>query len=266
MVNIYVLELKGGKYYVGKTNHTFQRFNQHKTGSGAKWTQKHKVVDLFAFHKDMRDSDENKITIQMMKKYGVKNVRGGSWTKVNMSDQEIQRLEKRLKRRTPKRKSATQKKKQCTRCGRTSHTATKCYARFHVNGKSLTKKREISKKQYEDFFKFYKQQRTQVAEEDPSLTPADVNKEVEKLEKISEESPGEIIEVMESYSEEEESLGYDTLLSGSNYTFLDLMDDTITAAVQKTVDSVEKQAKKTVKKVNKSAKKLFKGMKKKFKK
>jgi len=135
-----------------------------------------------------------------------------------------------------------------------------------VNGKSLTKKREISKKQYEDFFKFYKQQRTQVAEEDPSLTPADVNKEVEKLEKISEESPGEIIEVMESYSEEEESLGYDTLLSGSNYTFLDLMDDTITAAVQKTVDSVEKQAKKTVKKVNKSAKKLFKGMKKKFKK
>ena len=71
MVNIYVLELKGGKYYVGKTNHTFQRFNQHKTGSGAKWTQKHKVVDLFAFHKDMRDSDENKITIQMMKKYSI---------------------------------------------------------------------------------------------------------------------------------------------------------------------------------------------------
>ena len=49
-----------------------------------------------------------------MKKYGVKNVRGGSWTKVNMSDQEIQRLEKRLKRRTPKRRSAPQKKKQCT--------------------------------------------------------------------------------------------------------------------------------------------------------
>ncbi len=43
MVNIYVLELQGKKYYVGKTNHTFQRFNQHKTGSGAKWTQKHKV-------------------------------------------------------------------------------------------------------------------------------------------------------------------------------------------------------------------------------
>ena len=93
MVNIYVLELKGGKYYVGKTNHTFQRFEQHKSGTGAKWTQKHGVVDLFAFHKNMYDRDENKITIQMMRQYGVKNVRGGSWTKVNMTEREIQKLE-----------------------------------------------------------------------------------------------------------------------------------------------------------------------------
>ena len=36
MVNIYVLELEQGEYYVGKTDHTFQRFNQHVTGDGAK--------------------------------------------------------------------------------------------------------------------------------------------------------------------------------------------------------------------------------------
>ena len=106
MVNIYVLKLKSGKYYVGKTNHTFQRFNQHHTGSGAKWTKKYPVVDLFDFHHGMKDSDENKITIQMMKKYGVKNVRGGSWTKVNMSQNEIQKLESRInRRRSVKRKA-----------------------------------------------------------------------------------------------------------------------------------------------------------------
>ena len=85
MVNIYVLELKNGKYYVGKTNHTFQRLYQHKSGTGAKWTQKHKVIDLLEFHKNMKDSDENIITIRMMKKFGIQNVRGGSWTKVNMT-------------------------------------------------------------------------------------------------------------------------------------------------------------------------------------
>ena len=111
MVNIYVLELQGDKYYVGKTNHTFQRFNQHKSGSGAKWTQKHKVKDLFAFHKDMKDTDENKITIQMMKKYGVRNVRGGSWTKVNMTEAEIKRLEKRINARGKRRSKSPSSKK-----------------------------------------------------------------------------------------------------------------------------------------------------------
>ena len=151
MVNIYVLELKNGKYYVGKTNHTFQRFGQHKSGSGAKWTQKHKVVDLFAFHKNMKDSDENKITIQMMKKYGARNVRGGSWTKVDMSDNEIRRLDNRVnkKRRTVKRRTSSYKKRHCSRCGRTSHTASKCYARFHANGKSLTKQKQISDKEFQ---------------------------------------------------------------------------------------------------------------------
>ena len=84
MVNIYVLELEQGKYYVGKTNHTFQRFNQHVTGDGAEWTKKYKVKDLFAFHKNRTDADENRITIQMMKKYGVKNVRGGSWCQLKL--------------------------------------------------------------------------------------------------------------------------------------------------------------------------------------
>ena len=210
MVNIYVLELQGGRYYVGKTSHTFQRFNQHKSGSGAKWTQKHKVKDLFAFHKNMKDTDENKITIQMMKKYGVRNVRGGSWTKVNMTEAEIKRLEKRInargKRRTKSSSTAktTKAKKRisCTRCGRTSHTVDKCYARFHANGKSLTRKREISDAEYRAFFNHYRNQRKEVAAEDPQLSDADVEKEVQQLEQMKDSQPEEVIEVMESFSEE----------------------------------------------------------------
>ena len=262
MVNIYVLELKNKKYYVGKTNHTFQRFNQHKTGSGAKWTQKHKVVDLFAFHKDMKDSDENKITIQMMKKYGARNVRGGSWTKVDMSDNEIRRLDSKVnKRRTPKRRTASSKKKRnCTRCGRTSHTVSRCYARFHTNGKSLTKKKQISNSEFQKFFSFYKEQRREVAAEDPALNEKDVEQEVQKLEQLSEESPEEVIEVMQSYSEEDESLSFNNLLSGTRYSIIEMIDDSI----QNVADMIEKQVNKTVKKVNKFAKNLFRGIKRKF--
>lgn len=266
MVNIYVLELKGGKYYVGKTNHTFQRFNQHKSGTGAKWTQKHKVVDLFAFHKDMSDRDENKITIQMMRRYGVKNVRGGSWTKVNMTEKEIQRLESRLRSKTRRKTASKRKKKSCTRCGRTSHNVSKCYARFHANGKSLTKQKTISDKDVQQFLSFYKKERMDVAVEDDTLDQNDVEKEVEQLDKLSKESPEEVIEVMQSYSEENESMSFDELLLNTPYMIVEKIEEKIVESVQGVVDAVEKQAKKTVKNVNKSAKKLFKGFKKAFKK
>ena len=270
MVNIYVLELQGGRYYVGKTSHTFQRFNQHKSGSGAKWTQKHKVKDLFAFHKDMMDSDENKITVQMMKKYGVRNVRGGSWTKVNMTENEIKRLEGKINARgqrrrrvsSSKRKSQTKKKVSCKRCGRTSHTVEKCYARFHANGKSLTRKREISDAEYRAFFNYYSQQRKQVAAEDPQLNDADVEKEVQQLEQMKNSRPEEVIQVMESFSEEENSFSFVELLSGSSYSLIEVIDETIATSIQNVADAVEKKAKNTANKVNKSAKKLFKGMKK----
>ena len=270
MVNIYVLELQGNKYYVGKTNHTFQRFNQHKSGSGAKWTQKHKVKDLFAFHKDMKDTDENKITIQMMKKYGVRNVRGGSWTKVNMTEAEIKRLEMRISARSKRRSKSSSTKKttrpkkkiSCTRCGRTSHTVEKCYARFHANGKSLTRKREISDAEYRAFFNHYRNQRKEVAAEDPQLSDADVEKEVQQLEQMKDSQPEEVIEVMESFSEEDSSFSFLELLSGSSYSLIDAIDETIATSIQNVADAVEKKAKNTAKKVNKSAKKLFKGMKK----
>ena len=270
MVNIYVLELQGNKYYVGKTNHTFQRFNQHKSGSGAKWTQKHKVKDLFAFHKDMKDTDENKITIQMMKKYGVRNVRGGSWTKVNMTEAEIKRLEKRISGRSKRRSKSSSTKKttrpkkkiSCTRCGRTSHTVEKCYARFHANGKSLTRKREISDAEYRAFFNHYRNQRKEVAAEDPQLSDADVEKEVQQLEQMKDSQPEEVIEVMESFSEEDSSFSFLELLSGSSYSLIDAIDETIATSIQNVADAVEKKAKNTAKKVNKSAKKLFKGVKK----
>ena len=65
MVNIYVLELEQGKYYVGKTNHTFQRFNQHVTGDGAKWTKEYKVKDLFEFHRDRTDGSQSIFVIHI---------------------------------------------------------------------------------------------------------------------------------------------------------------------------------------------------------
>ena len=140
------------------------------------------------------------------------------------------------------------------------------YARFHANGKSLTKQKTISDKDVQQFLSFYKKERMDVAVEDDTLDQNDVEKEVEQLDKLSKESPEEVIEVMQSYSEENESMSFDELLLNTPYMIVEKIEEKIVESVQGVVDAVEKQAKKTVKNVNKSAKKIFKGFKKAFKK
>ena len=110
--------------------------------NGAKWTKKYPVIDLYDFHPRMKSSDENRITREMMRKFGVANVRGGSWTKVNMTKDEIRRLESKLKHKP------SVSTKSCTRCGRDSHTKAKCYARTHKNGSRLRSKTTISRDSY----------------------------------------------------------------------------------------------------------------------
>jgi predicted GIY-YIG superfamily endonuclease len=46
MEYIYVLELRGGKYYVGKTSDVDHRFQQHKNGTGSVWTRLHPPVKI----------------------------------------------------------------------------------------------------------------------------------------------------------------------------------------------------------------------------
>jgi len=261
MVNIYVLKLKGGKYYVGKTNHTIQRFNQHQTGGGAKWTKKYPMVDLFAFHYGMKDSDENKITIQMMRKYGVKNVRGGSWTKVDMTQNEIDKLESKInKRRTVKRR----KSKSCSRCGRSSHTVSSCYARFHANGKPLKRKEKISAEDYRKFLTNYRNVRNSVAKEDPKLNEKNVEDEIIELKEIQSKSPDKLTQIMEAFSEEDDAPRFDVAFDESLYSVFKMMGEAVVETISEAIDETEKQVKKAAKKANKLGKRFVKGTKKKL--
>ena len=253
MVNIYILELKGGKYYVGKTNHTFQRFNQHTNHNGSKWTKKHPPVDLYDFHRDMKDADENRITIQMMRKFGVKNVRGGSWTKVNMTEQEIAKLERKITRGVRRKPRRTQNKG-CSRCGRTSHTAKSCYARYHANGKSLQRKTRVTDQEVNLFAQHFAQRRRQMIEEkDAEVDKEQIEAEIKIVEDLKNKSDEEQIEVMEILSEEERV--------DNNMTLFDEIFEPFRMLVKETED-VAKSVVKATKKVKKFGKKIGKNLKK----
>ena len=84
MTNIYILRLEGGKYYVGKTNNPQFRLDSHFNSNGSEWTKLYKPLRVLEIKPDCDDYDEDKITRQYMDKYGINNVRGGSFVSVKL--------------------------------------------------------------------------------------------------------------------------------------------------------------------------------------
>jgi predicted GIY-YIG superfamily endonuclease len=82
MVFIYTLELENKKYYVGKTTNPTFRLEQHFNLSGSEWTKKHKPLKILEIIPKCDNFDEDKYTIKYMEKYGINNVRGGSFIKI----------------------------------------------------------------------------------------------------------------------------------------------------------------------------------------
>jgi hypothetical protein len=82
---IYILQLEHDKYYVGIAKNSEKRILQHFEYNGSAWTKLHKPVRILnQFVGD--EFDEEKYTLQAMDKYGVDNVRGGSYCQVKLTD------------------------------------------------------------------------------------------------------------------------------------------------------------------------------------
>jgi hypothetical protein len=80
MLYIYVLQLQNNKFYIGKTSNPYFRFDNHFAHNGSEWTKQHKPINILELIPDCDDYDEDKYTYKYMDKYGIDNVRGGSYT------------------------------------------------------------------------------------------------------------------------------------------------------------------------------------------
>jgi hypothetical protein len=116
MVYIYVLKLENDKYYVGKTTNPTFRIETHFNENGSAWTRKYKPVKLEALIPDCDDYDEDKYTKKYMDKYGVENVRGGSFVSVELDENTFNYLTQMSNGTNDK----------CFKCGVKGHFAKNC--------------------------------------------------------------------------------------------------------------------------------------------
>jgi len=118
------LKLRAGKYYIGKTRNIEKRYEEHLTGTGSGWTKKHKPLSLLATIKSTSQFDEDKYVKEYMAKYGIENVRGGTYSNIVLDANSIATLEKEIRHSN----------NVCMRCGRDSHYIKDCYAKTDVDG------------------------------------------------------------------------------------------------------------------------------------
>ncbi|CAB9513422.1 ZnF_C2HC [Seminavis robusta] len=162
---LYVLKLENGKYYVGKTNNLKRRYEEHLAGRGSKWTKRHRPIEIF-HQEPCNGFFEDAFVYTYMSRYGIQNVRGGTYSKIRLSKDDRARIEMQFRhagdqcfvcrssnhfaKACPQldvrrggveyerdRQHGTRRRVQCSRCGRDSHTEEDCFAATHVRGHSI---------------------------------------------------------------------------------------------------------------------------------
>ena len=116
MVNIYVLKLKSGKYYVGKTNNVNVRLNDHISSKGSAWTKKYKPISVEHVFKNCDNFDEDKYTIKLMSEKGIDNVRGGSFCEIKLNQASYETIQRMIRSIHDK----------CHFCGEAGHFIRNC--------------------------------------------------------------------------------------------------------------------------------------------
>jgi predicted GIY-YIG superfamily endonuclease len=135
---VYVFRLENDKFYIGKSPRiegVNLRFHEHITGRGTEWTKKYKPISIIERYEcdSNFENFEDTLTVKYMMTYGIKNVRGGSYSKIELEKWQIEWLETELENWQVKWVDLKIKDENdyCFKCGNGGHFPNKCETKIY---------------------------------------------------------------------------------------------------------------------------------------
>lgn len=127
MISVYILRLEENKYYIegidvdNKCNdddkyndeHLCQKINFQISLND--WIIKYKPISIYKIYHNCDKEDVNKYTKIMMSKYGIENVRGGVYNKIELTEMQTMILNTEI-----------ENEKECNNCGKRGHLKIDC--------------------------------------------------------------------------------------------------------------------------------------------
>lgn len=113
---IYILYCEGNRFYIGKTKNLNLRFQQHMNGEGSVFTSTYKPISIIEHFEEKGEFDEDNYVKVYMKKYGIDNVRGGSYSNLSLTVSQKDLLSREL----------IHSENKCFTCGKDGHYSNKC--------------------------------------------------------------------------------------------------------------------------------------------
>jgi hypothetical protein len=136
---VYILELEGGRVYVGSSKNVQRRIQQHRAGTGSAFTRAYRptgtLLPRLGNVQGDGDAAERDETLRYMFLRGIPLVRGWKFTQVIMPFKDFDEAESNIRELFDL----------CRRCGRTGHYITNCPATVDRWGRACTESSKLTK-------------------------------------------------------------------------------------------------------------------------